>query len=407
MSFQEYPVSSIEHQVDHHADSISKLKQIQDLLRQEGISTQTIEIPHGTIFKHAILFPYQYTGSEPLVRAYRGINQLDTSLLQQVSYALRSREENADSIQILEHARQEVALLTSQPTYKNLLKYIEAVWPDLTDKEIRRLQEDLESIEDDVLSGFSLRLCLVHKTFGFTGGHYTDTGIPPYISVSTDPIEATNYGEKGLMILDLPLSKYEALTGKAKGEISVKGDIPKEWIVAVLPRTTLLNLKKEEQEKDINQTLRVIETKIPHKVLEEKDVEEQFKMIRKQEEKDDLKHHEEDIRDIQTQRIKRLLRTYTDLTPTSEEIMRLQKQESIDAYTATKRALYDILATQYEKVTGRSRKELEEFMIFDTVCDPSTYITQDLYYERKVVTETMLKKLAQLVTYQEMRQKDM
>lgn len=382
---------------------LSPAEQLHDMLLECGIETEVIDIPENESFHSIVLFPGRArTTNEPFVRVYRGINQLNETVLDQVPYALRSREkEDAEApLTILNHARAEVDALTEHPTYENLLRYVDAVWPDLTDKEIERFAKKLEKIEDGVLSGIPLRIELVHATYEFHGGVYADTGIAPYISASTDPNEAGAYGRGGVMVIDLPVSKIDAVAVRTKGEIVIKGAIPPEYITALLPRTRGFVPQESKAEKDIARICEVIDARVQSPVLVGQKMEEVFQEICQRERAEDAAQHARDVAMIQERRAKKISEEFRDIRVSKEEVADVQLQENTDVYTATRRVMYDKLVARFEAAKGR-REMLEEEYVYESHFDFDTRETSKTHYTRNHVTDNMLKKLRDIVRNRE------
>ncbi len=386
--------------VRERQESGGRAEIVRELFEAENIKSRVIELKDGTLYRQAIIFsPESVKQDEPLVRVYRGINHLDKSILHQTSYALRTREGSGGYISELEHAREQVEALTDNPTHENLIRYVEAVWPDVADDEVERLESDLEAIEDDVLNGLPLRLALVHMTFGHNGGMYTDTGIAPYISASSDMNEAAGYGGKGIMVLDVPVSKIEALTGGSSREVAIKGAIPKEYISAILLKENPVGVSEEPAD-ELALVSKVLSDEIPHEVIEGSAIDQQFSHLRAEEEAKDSLQHEKDVASIVERRSKLVLSKYPDSRPSEEEIGRLETGEHTDKYTATRRAIYDKLAERLE-AAGRKKEDLEDFFVFDRQLDRETYTQKDVHYSRAEVTDKMLAKLRKLVVREE------
>lgn len=117
-------------------------------LQKYSIDSRVIPIANAGGFTEAIVFPKKEGPTEKMVRVYRGINQLDASVLQQVPYAMRADSENSFGSGILESLRQEVNTLAMEPTYEHLLNYVNKVKPQLNETQRRRLEEDLREVED-------------------------------------------------------------------------------------------------------------------------------------------------------------------------------------------------------------------------------------------------------------------
>lgn len=402
--YQEPKPEKLRKKIEAIYESHTAAAELQELFAEHNIETEEVLIDNN-VFERALVFPHNYQGTEPLVRIYRGINQLDETLLNQVPYALRTREKDAETISVLDHARAEVDALTAEPTYENLLRYVDAVWPDLSDDEIGRFARSLADMEDSVMNdGISLRRCLVHETFKFGGGVYTDTGIAPYISASNKMREAAGYGGRGgFMILDVPLSKIEAITGKNDGEVTVKGAIPPEYISALVIKT---RGNHEDSEAGLaNELAKVAETLAPHikhQVLDRRQTLESYSKLQEKEGEVDKANYQRDVEMIQARRAKLVGAKWPDLLPDGVKVKAIMEADKIDIYTATKRAIYDQLMDRYAK-TGGHPSNFEGDYVFDKGINRETGDYEDIKYSRSNITDAMLEKIRKIVIYNEER----
>ncbi len=225
-----------------------------------GVGFKIIKIEDGGEFSEAIILDKKETPAEYTVRIYRGVNNLDASIFEQVPYAMRAENEAGKPI-ILESVRQEVAALAERPTYAALLAYVDKVRPQLSQEEVRRLDEDVAIIEDGILQGYSTRQELVFGQIKHSGGR-CDSGITPYISASYNPYEAAGYGAKGLVVLDIPLSRIEDFNPRSK-EVNIKGVLDNKYITAVLPRKHRVSTTRDELSAQIARALQVVDELVP------------------------------------------------------------------------------------------------------------------------------------------------
>ncbi len=378
---------------------------IREMFEANGVAARVVDVPGGVEFQRAIILSKNRASTEPLVRVYRGVHRMDETLLRQVPYALRSRDaRELGPVRILEGAREQALALADRPTHENLMRYVDVVWPELHDTEIERFNESLEDIENYVLEGQSLRINLAHKTFGFAGGAYADTGIPPYLSASGDLSEAAAYGRAGIMVLDVPVSKIEALFGRAKGEVVIKGEIDPSHITAILPRGySSPDWKTEDVSADAGRAVDAVvrEARVP--VLSEEEAAKSFREISLADRAEDRANHGADVLSIQTRRAELVRQRFGFLGISKEDVKALMRDESVDAYTAAKRAAYDRLADRFEKADPRRNRKsaLEERYVFEEKFDMDTLATARFHYVRANVSDGMLAKLRKLVEHHE------
>lgn len=374
---------------------------IREMFEANGVAARVIDVPGGVEFQKAIILPKTRTSNDPLVRVYRGVHQMNETLLRQVPYALRSRDgRELGPVRILEGAREQALALADHPTHENLIRYVDAVWPELHDTEIERFNENLEDIENHVLEGQSLRINLAHKTFGFTGGAYADTGIPPYLSASGDLSEAAAYGRAGVLVLDVPVSKIEALFGRANGEVVIKGEIDPSHVTAILPRGySSPGWQAEDVAADVRRAVDAVVREANSPVLSAEETAKAFREISLADRATDAANHDADVLSIQARRAERVRERFGFTGVSKAEVEALMRAESVDAYTAAKRAVYDRLADRFEKADPkRNRKSaLEERYVFEERFDMDTFSTARFHYVRANVTDGMLAKLRNLV----------
>lgn len=381
-------------------------EKLQAELRAESVETTRLKIPESKAFTEILLFPKK-NPTEPPVRVYRGINHLNADVLRQVSYALRSRQEESDSdIVILEHARKAVENLANQPTHENLLAYLEAVWPDVNDKELTELEEALTRTEDGVLEhGWSLRLQLTHNTYEF-GGAYTDMGLTPYLSGTTSPDQAVGYGRAAIMVLDLPSSKVEAMATSTNAETAIKAAIDPEDITAILIRDrSAIHMESEELSDEIRKAIGVLDGMISYQPLSDEALEKLMSTIRREEKQMDVLNREKDLLSIQKRRAKRIM-SLVDEDPFSEEdIVRVMSSNALDRYSAVKQLIYDRFVDRFVTVGGRQEALTKDFEYDYTFGEGSTRIP--LYCDRNKITDEMLRKMKRRVEFEERRVQDL
>jgi hypothetical protein len=212
----------------------STMERVAEIIEKEGIKFQVIKTENCGSFKEAIIFPKEEIPKEKMVRIYRGIKNIDETILSQEPYAIRSENESGKP-KIIEQVREEVNRLAEDPTYENLVTYIEKVKPFLTEKEIKYMEDELSGpsgIEDGFEWGQTARYGLL---FGQVrhGARFGERGIQPYISATYNIDEANAYGD-GILVIDLPASKIEDFSEKVEDETRIKGSLDKKYITGIL-----------------------------------------------------------------------------------------------------------------------------------------------------------------------------
>ncbi|MCS7092275.1 MAG: hypothetical protein NZM26_02910, partial [Patescibacteria group bacterium] len=204
-------------------------------LQEAGVEARIIQIVNAGEFTEAVILPKKEIFTEKMVRVYRGVNQLDASLLKQVPYAMRAEGENETGSVVLDNLTQEVAILANEPTYENLIKYVNKAKSQMNEIQRTKLDRDLAEIESGILKGNSVRTELIYHQIGHNGGFF-DSGISPYLSVSWSPSEALEYaGLNGaILVIDVPISQIEDF-GDNCTETNLKGVLDPNNITAIIP----------------------------------------------------------------------------------------------------------------------------------------------------------------------------
>lgn len=371
---------------------------LQEVFRQANIETKKLSIEGDTEFPEAIILEKQEVPREKLVRIFRGINHLDSSLLEQVPYAMRKESGTGKPVN-LEEVRGEVETLAKNPTYENLLAYSEKVRPYLSSEEVARLDDDVTSVEEEILEGTSTRKSLLYKQIGHNGG-WGDSGATPYISASFDPYEAVGYGNEGLMVLDVPLSEVEDFSPDGK-EVGIKGALDKKYITAVIPRK--INRQgggsKDETNKQLYQTLLKVYETTDAPLLNA----EELRSMRETKSVEvavlDKNQWEKDVAVVRQKRIKKLVAKFPEVGPNMQAVQEKSIEEGVDVYTGVKRYVFDQYKSRLGKI-GRNGRDVTEYD-FST----SQY-GERKKFDRENVTDVMLLKLRELVDRLEEREEE-
>lgn len=373
-------------QPQYEAEKTSSSRLTEDFV-QAGIEFKTIKIENGGEFFEAIILQKQEIPVEKMVRIYRGINHLDGSVLEQIPYAMRT-EHGTGKPMVLEQVRQEVDALAKNPTYENLLAYVDKVRQNLSPDEARRMDDDLIRIENGILEGHSTRNELIFKQIEHGGG-WGDSGITPYISASFDPYEAAGYGNEGLMVIDVPLSEIEDF-GTDSSEVNVKGALDKKYITAILPRKR--GEAKDDQEK-INQQIyqalqKVYEsTEVPLFGDEEMHFEREKKIA--EEIESDKEQQKKDVEKVRQVRVEKLAKVFPEMKISFQDAQEKSAELEIDPYTKVKRDIFDQYKTRLEKI-GRNGKSIDDYEFLESGSGGTKK------FDREKASDLMLIKLREL-----------
>lgn len=371
----------------------NQAEKLSGIFEQAGVESKVVKIENGGEFSEAIIFDKKEVPTEKLVRLYRGVNHLDTSVLEQIPYAMRTESETGKPA-ALEQVRQEVDALAQNPTYENLMAYADKVRPNLKPDEARRFDADLARIEDGILGGYSTRKELVAKQIEHGGGYYGDSGISPYISSSFDPYEAAGYGNEGLIIMDVPLSQIEDFRADAT-EANIKGALDKKYITAILPRGRGGKREKEQLNQEIYRALQKVYEAAPAPLYAEEELRAEREQKLSREAQLDAEQWKKDVEMVRQKRVANLARRFREVKLETQNAT----EQGVDIYTKAKRDIFDFYKARLEKI-GRNGRNIEDY----------EYQEQDYSerkkFDREKADDIMLLKLKVLVERLEEREEE-
>jgi hypothetical protein len=200
----------------------------------------------------------------PTVRLYRGVSEVDESVLDQVPYNGKGWQEDDKIRAIYDPAYTAmVERFNSDPSYTNLNAYANYIASTSDEITADRVADRLHKIENKILSGESLSDALVdaHISSRVGIGH---VDISPYISTSSDPENAQRFGSGAVLVLNVPASQVKGVG--EQGEVLVTGKISVESISAIAVKRSanihygidaiveLFPPESPQNVKDINQT---------------------------------------------------------------------------------------------------------------------------------------------------------
>lgn len=364
-------------------------------LKAVGIESRVIQIPNTSAFAEAVILLRKEIPTEKMVRVYRGVNEIGSSVLTQVPYAMRAEDETGRGTTILEDIKQEVESLADRPTYEHLLAYVDKIRPHLSERELRWLESDLRKIEDGVLEGHSLRTELIYNQIGHNGG-VADSGLSPYLSASYNPKEALGYtrGDGALLVIDVPISKIEDF-GSDSSETNIKGALKPEYITAVIPRNG-----KDIGDQDIAQAIAGISETMDISVYDTaEDQKARGEQIATNKEKD-KQQWQADAEAIRQKRTATLATQFPELDLDIQVLQKTASETGTDVYTETRRRIFDYYAERFSKI-GRGGRNIGEYEYESDI----SYGTRKSY-DRDNITDEMLYKLREHVSYQEHREQE-
>jgi len=330
---------------------------LSEVFEKAGVESRVVKIENGGEFSEIIILDKKEIPTEKMARLYRGINHLDSSVLEQIPYAMRT-ENGSGKPTTLESVRQEVDTLAKNPTYENLLAYADKVRSNLSTEEVRRMDDDLARMENGILEGNSTRKELIYKQIEHGGG-WGDSGITPYISASFSPYEAAGYGNEGLVVIDIPLSEIEDF--RADGtEVNIKGALDKKYITAILPRKREGTKEKEQLDQEIYRALEKVYESTDVPLFDNQEMLSQREQKLLQEAELDKEQWEKDVELVRQKRVAKLAKKFPEVKIDSRSSEQNSLEQSVDSYTKVKQDIFDQYKTRLEKI-GRNGRDIEDY----------------------------------------------
>lgn len=373
-----------ETQPESATQEASKVENTAKIFEAAGIATKVVKAEEGGQFSDIIIVERESLPTERQVRLYRGINHLDGSVLEQLPYALRVKDAEGN-ITAAEDLRQDVTQLAENPTYENLKNYVDKMRPRLTDQELDTFNYELTQIQDGILSGYSARQELVFGQIKHGGG-VGETGITPYVSATIDPYEAAKYGNEGLMIIDLPLSQFEAMNR----EVSIKGILDSKYITAIVSRNRDASGTRDTFQHEVYSALEKVYEQAPGNLYNDTELE-----IAQQEKKaadaeNDKSQWELDVALVRQERADALAEQFPEV-----DLSKLGAEKS-DVYKEAKTAIYDFYNERFTRLGQKMKLEDYDYQ------EDYSYRTKQ--FDRDSADDTMLLKLRAFVEHSEKRQ---
>ncbi len=351
-----------------------------------GIHGEVVTIPDNSTFNEVMLFPKNLS-NEKLVRLYRGLTSLDESVVNQVSPSMRL-ELGDRKVTTLDLLRNPVEKLTENPSYQNLIDYVESVKAHLSDREKSSLEFDLQSIENKVLEGSSIRRVLVSNHLSYPGG-VPVSGISPYVSSTKNPLEAGRYSSQGggIVVIDIPASKLESLGGTSS-EVNIKAFLSPEYITAILP--TKNNKGENFNEQDLYNAIALVDSKIPTTHIE-------IPSLSEEEIQREKNQGQTDRVAIQEKKSNDLRKRFPEVAISNERLQKAMTEINTDIYSVTRFTIFDYFENQLKRLHPRS--SLEEYGF-----QAEVGIRGNEKFNRKNITDVMLLKARDFVKRMEQRE---
>ena len=177
---------------------------------------------------------------EPTLRLYRGVREVNGTILEQASYAIKGIKnaslgtgEHRSLLAAKENAITAARAFTEHPSLDSMKRYTQEASRYASPKEAEKLKVRVGRIEAAVAKGTSFEDALreehvLSSTFG--GG----VELSPYIAASADPEAAGFYADGALLVIDVPVSQVAGY-GEL-GEVLIKGELSAENIAGVAVR---------------------------------------------------------------------------------------------------------------------------------------------------------------------------
>ena len=205
---------------------------------------------------------------EPTVRIYRGVREVDGSILKQSPPVLKgldqlyrpsgSPQEQEARKRHKEEVKAKIFKFMENPTLENLKSYAEDLAYEgqfASPVQAERLREKLKQIETAVMEkGMSVEDALRdNHVMSFSGGDNIQIDISPYIAASPDANAASFYANGALLAIDVPASQIDGY-GEL-GEVLIKGELSAENIAGVAIRTGGYKALKSTPSKQSNESI--------------------------------------------------------------------------------------------------------------------------------------------------------
>ncbi len=364
-----------------------------------GYKSEAVKIPGSNAFPEAIIFEREDTG-EKMVRVYRGINAVDDSVLSQSSYALRTDE--GKTVRTADSLKDSVRALAEKPSYATLKAYVDQAAPLLNHKHREQLDTEFSEVKERIMNGTDARTALVFGNVAHQGGYHADRGITPYVSASYSPVEAAGYGQKGVMVIDIPLSELEDFSADTAGEVNIKSDINPKYISAVLMHTSDREARNRPlTDEDFKTALDALDSSIKVSHYEPSELAEarsEHILARKEQAEVQLIEDREQLRQERSAFLQKRFAKDVDFSAISQVDARTGEQ--LDAYTATQRHIYDSYAKRLSAL-GRSP---EEYSYRSTSVGAA--LPEYKEYDRATITDGALRQLLERVEDEEHRARE-
>ncbi len=366
-------------------------QQVEAVLSAQKVKHEVVSLPQKYI-NQLIILDQQTEEKEPTIRIYRGLNQIDKNLLEQVPFAMRTfKEKNGErQLEIMNDLKTEVDDLAQNPTYENLLNYVEKAKPRLEPQEIKSLEEKVRNVEECVLEGESVRN-KINRMQILEGTAKATSGMTPFISFVPKAEYATGFG-KAVMVVEVPLSMISDMNVEGH-ELNLKGALDPKYIKAFVPYEQ--NPKTEDFYQELATAMKILDQKIGVPKVSEQEAVALRKQKLAQEDEADKKQLPIDLKLVRLKRTERLKEEFPQIVI---DIDKLQA-ENDDVYSKAKEEIFDALLVQLKSVIHEGN-------------DPGSYLEEIAgklgikIIDKKNISEMFLAELMQRVGTEKRRMED-
>lgn len=362
---------------------------IRDIFERFQIKGAEAPLQDNKLFSSIVVLQEKKPPTEPLVRVYRGVQKANEGLVRFIPYAMRT-EDGHGGATVVEGVREQVDRLAKEPTYQNFLEYVRVASPHWNEKERARMAKEIRSLEDGVLNGRSVKDELFLNQIQHGGGATMDSGLSPYVAITTDPKEALGYaGETGnLIVMDVPLSQLGAY--QSTGELNLLGSADDKYVTAILPRSAdSRDLSDEDRQKSLEQALSLLDSVAPVASDKGSEWHDRFRESSQQTQEDGQRS--QDVKLIREKRASDIARTFRSAKLNLDTLRADAERKGTDIYTESMGRVFDHYLDRFSKLGGTRRpRDIQEY----------DYGTNDGHahaYDRSHVNEEMLVALRKLV----------
>lgn len=357
---------------------------LEERLTEEELDFKTLKVGGNEEFSKALAIEKE-DYDEKKVRLYRGVNSLDKSVLDQVPYGMRAIDKNKE-IKTIESAGEKIEDYLKNPTYENFINYVKEVTPYLNNRETKKMEMEIKSIEECILNGSSIKKELLFRQNLFNGGSY-DIGPSPYLSASRNPYEAAGYGSRGgIIVLDIPEENIDSFNSDSD-EIYIEGKLKKEYIAAIISRGNTKGEITDKAKEDLESTLEELEPLTNSSIYNTDELSDIINRSVEKRKEEEEKRWKKDVEMVRRKRAERLTEKFPEVDLKLSTLTERAENKGVDFYTCLMRGVFDYYETELKSI-GRRGRDIENY----------TY-DQGKKFKKENINEEMLLKLRKLVNH--------